>query len=343
MSASSGGGGIFLHHRTLTIDHTQVGGSTLTNFPVLVSLTLGAGKIQNVSCYDVILTSDSGGTAKVAWEPEASICNSTTGTFAAWVLISSISSSVDTVFYVFYDNVAIGSPQNTGSFSPANMWSAPGYLGVFHLPNGSILTANDSTANGFNGTLGATTHDPSATAGEIDGGALFAAASVQDISIPSGLDPTGTKTLSAWVYFTSHSGLQDFISLGGSAGNDGFAAWVFNNTILVTTHNSTADSKQSTVTPTDGTWHYFVATKTVQQATHIYWDGVDTTTADVIDHVGVPSNNYLGVYGDGISNPFNGALDEVRLFNGTLPAGWILAEYNNQKPSSSFLTLGAEI
>jgi hypothetical protein len=119
--------------------------------------------------------------------------------------------------------------------------------------------------------------------------------------------------------------------------------WIYSNTLLASARAATANSKQAAIPLTDGGWHYVVVTKTSQQITHIYYDGADVTTADVIDFVGVPGPNYLGVWGDGTSNAFNGGLDELRLFNGTLAAGWISAEYNNQKPSSTFLTVGGEI
>lgn len=79
--------------------------------------------------------------------------------------------SVDTVFYVFYNNTGISSAQNTGSFSPGTLWTNAGYLGVFHLPNGTTLTANDSTVATNNGTLHNT---PTAVAGQVDGAAQFA-------------------------------------------------------------------------------------------------------------------------------------------------------------------------
>jgi len=341
MPASSGGGGIFLHHRVLTIDHTQAGGSTLTNFPVLVSLTLGAGKIQNVNCYDVILTSDSGGAAKVAWDPEAGICNPATGMFAAWVLIPSISSSVDTVFYVFYDNVAIGSPQNTGSYSPATLWANAGYTGVYHLPNGSMLTANDSTTGGNNGTL---INSPAATAGQIDGAAAFVAASSQYISIPAGLDPTGTKTLSLWIKFSSISSTEVPLALDGTGtAADGIALLTESGKLIACSYNGNGNSQQAATSFSNGVWYHVVVQKTTQQVNKLYVNGADVTTADVTDHVATyTAGNMLGIH-PVMALGFDGALDEVRLFNGTLTAGWITAEYNNQKSGSTFVVVGAEI
>ena len=63
--------------RQLTVNGSQVGGSTLTNFGVLVNATLGGSRIQNSNCYDAIFTSDSGGTTLIPWEMEE--CTQGTG------------------------------------------------------------------------------------------------------------------------------------------------------------------------------------------------------------------------------------------------------------------------
>ncbi len=88
-SIAAGGSGSFLHSRSLTVDHTQVGGSGLTHFPAIVRATLGSSSVQNASCFDVIFTSDSGGTTKIPWEMET--CNQSTGVLVAWVDLATVS------------------------------------------------------------------------------------------------------------------------------------------------------------------------------------------------------------------------------------------------------------
>jgi hypothetical protein len=39
---------------------------------------------------------------------------------------------------------------------------------------------------------------------------------------------------------------------------------------------------------------------------------------------------------------YDGLVDEVRVSNVVRPSGWILADYNSQKPGSTFLTVGGE-
>ena len=133
--------------RSLTIDHTKVP-STQSNFTVLVSLTdpalktvANGGHVVNANGYDIGFYADSGGTTKLKWEVEK--YDGTTGNLIAWVKIPSVSSSIDTVFYLMYGDSSI----NTDQSDPPNTWDS-NFKGVWHLGNGSTLSLNDSTSNG---------------------------------------------------------------------------------------------------------------------------------------------------------------------------------------------------
>ena len=108
--------------RSMTIDHTKVP-STQSNFTVLVSLTdpalktvANGGHVANANGYDIGFYADSGGTTKLKWEVEK--YDGTTGNLIAWVKIPSVSSSIDTVFYLMYGDSAI----NTDQSDPPNTW-----------------------------------------------------------------------------------------------------------------------------------------------------------------------------------------------------------------------------
>ena len=95
----------------MTIDHTKVP-STQSNFTVLVSLTdpalktiANGGHVANANGFDIGFYADSGGTTKLKWEVEK--YDGTTGNLIAWVKIPSVSSTTDTVFYLFYGDPSI--------------------------------------------------------------------------------------------------------------------------------------------------------------------------------------------------------------------------------------------
>src|SRR5690606_31104823 len=79
-----------------------------------------------------------------------------------------LSSTVDTVIQVHADGTSSDYAAGATYGSEA-VWTE--YAGVWHLPNGTTLTANDSTSNGNDGTV----NSASATAGVIGGGASFGA------------------------------------------------------------------------------------------------------------------------------------------------------------------------
>ncbi|UCF61272.1 MAG: DUF2341 domain-containing protein, partial [Anaerolineaceae bacterium] len=134
--------------KMLTIDSTQVD-ANLTNYPVLVSLT-DADLIGNVQADggDLLFTT-SNGTTKLDHEIEKIV--PATGQIVAWVELDSISSSVDTDFYMYFDN-----PGATNQWNIAGTWDS-NYIGVWHLDesgNGTLNEFVDSTAYNNHGTGG---------------------------------------------------------------------------------------------------------------------------------------------------------------------------------------------
>jgi Concanavalin A-like lectin/glucanases superfamily/zinc-ribbon domain len=71
----------------------------------------------------------------------------TTGEIEMWVRIPTLSVSADIVIYMYYDNRMISSSQE----QKTGVWDS-NYQGVWHFPNGTTLSPNDSTSNGNNGT-----------------------------------------------------------------------------------------------------------------------------------------------------------------------------------------------
>jgi hypothetical protein len=360
-ASSGGGGGAYLHSHQITTDATQAGTADSTNFPITVSLNSGianigttlktvanGGHIQNTVTQvggvggtepaDAVFGTTSSCTTMVPWETE--FYDPVAGTWIVHVNNGTLSHTVNNVFFLCYDAAAVTTQQNVGSFSPANVWSNAGYTGVYHLPNGTTLSGLDSLGSN-NGTL---LNAPTAAAGQIDGAASFAGGSSQGITISSALSVSGTKTLTGWVNVVSISPAQFFWSFDGSVSNDGFAVFIESGVVIAVSAGSFASGKQASSGWTDNTWHYVVVEKTTAQINKIYLDGVDLTAADATDFVGnTTAGNAIAIGAGGGGLPFTGLVDETRLFNGTLSLSWITAEFNCQKTSSTFLTIGPEI
>jgi hypothetical protein len=316
----------------MTIDHTKVP-STQTNFTVLVNVTDPAlktvgngGHVANANGYDIGFYADSGGTTKLKWEVEK--YNGTTGNLIAWVKIPSVSSTTDTLFYLFYGDPSI----TTNQSDPLNTWDS-NFKAVYHLGNGTTLTATDSTG-GNNGTL---FNNPTATAGKINGAAHFVPTSSQAIGLANPGDfPIATAwTMETWI----------------KPSTDGNVALLW---------GATSNNGPHMVLPGNNTWRVG------------FWGGADVNGAGVdtsaFHHiVGTFDGSNLRLYKDGAliggpvaaspataSNPsavigsafgafyFNGDVDELRISSTNRPAGWITAEYNNQDSPGTFITMGGE-
>src|SRR3989304_1419364 len=87
--------------RKITIDQTDFD-STLTNYPLYVNMTLvDIGTDAQTDCDDFVFT-DSTNNTKLDHETET--CDSTANWAEFWVEVPSVSGSVDTAIYMYYDN-----------------------------------------------------------------------------------------------------------------------------------------------------------------------------------------------------------------------------------------------
>lgn len=335
------------YREKITIDHTKVGTVNNTDqidFPVLISTTEAAlkytgsgGHVGNADGTDILFTNADGITK---YNHEIETYTATTGGLIAWVRVSTISHTSDTLLYMYYGNAGASDQQNkTGT------WDG-NFKGVWHLPDGTNLTANDSTSNG-NGTL---VNTPTATAGQIDGGAHFVASSNQDITVSaiSSLGSAQKATLSGWAKRTTSS---DAVTWGQDPGNSqnrlNATVWTDGNVYFAAEAN---DSSYSSYALAGTGWHYIV----------LVYDGSQTGTARVIAYLdgvataltysGTPpaslgssvSTFYMG---NDISNiqTSNGNLDEVRLSLSVRSADWIATEYNNQSAPGTFFSVGSDM
>jgi hypothetical protein len=159
----------------LTIDHTKIDAS-LANFPVLVHLSPSSGlNSADVSSIFSMLGSNN---KKIAFTTSDGVtqCYAEIEKWDAanrqaylWVKVPSISSSVDTEMYLYFDNNHADNLDmvgNTGSTAAQNVWDS-GFVSVDHLAEvGSGVSGEfkDSTAKHHDGTG----HGSSGTPARID-------------------------------------------------------------------------------------------------------------------------------------------------------------------------------
>lgn len=330
----------WLYRKPITINHNFIASSTseaYTNFPVLVSLSSDANLAANASSTgaDILFTS-SNGTTKLPHQIETYA--SSTGALISWVNVPSLSTSTDTTLYMYYGNAAAASQQ-----AATSTWNS-GYKGVWHLPNGTVLAATDSTGN-LNGTVNGSV---SAVAGKIDGGASFPGTSANYISVGAITKPS-SFTINTWVNFQTYTqnGFSGIVWAG-----DGASAWgiaVQTSTMYARVSNaSTAqgvniDTLNSSNYPAG--WHYLTLTVDGSNIRY-YKDGsiVGSPTVQTVPNTGASDTLSIGRWGSytGSDSYFNGYIDDARVSNTVRSADWIKTEYNNQSATSTFYTVGSQ-
>ncbi len=325
------------YRQTITINHAQVA-ATMTNFPVLISISDSyLASYAQSNGHDIVFTDASGN--KLNHQIER--YNATTGGLTAWVQVPSLSSTTDTILYMYYGNPSASNQQN-----PSGVWDS-NYLMVLHLSEASG-TQFDSTPNGNNGvSYGGVVQG---AAGQIDGGDKFANPPgneyVQGTS--SSLSLSDTYTVSMWFNATSLPAYQCLLETGVLA-NRVTMLWLQSgsNAIAIGHSPSTHYIMSTGVTVSTGQWHFveFSFNYSASPQAVLYFDGAQVSLVNSNGNGHTPTTP--GTYRVGADlqysagYTFNGAIDEARISNTVRSSAWVSTEYKNQKTPSSFYTVGA--
>lgn len=325
---------------SLTINHTLCGATDSSNFTTLVSFTASqladtghGGFVQHTATRngitvptDVIFTTDSAGTSLMKWDIVS--WDNTSGAIIAWVLQTTLSASIDGLFYIFVGNSGIttwqGGNQGTAYDSATKVWA--------HYTNGSVLNVLDWT-NNFIGT----NHGATAATGTIDGCAAFNQSS-NYVSYASMSLGTSSVTLSAWVKTTSSGNNQMIIE--HSNVNSAYACFFEGGNIKL--RGASGTDNISLTAPTATVWHLLHFTLAPGPSSRYYMDGsnVGGTSSAGSNLVDANSNLNIGSF-DGAGYFFGGNIQEAKVANVIRNADWITAEWNSQNTPATFITVGS--
>ncbi len=339
-----------IYHRSLTIDYTLCGGSDCHDFPVLVSIThatlrtvANGGHVCRNDGYDILFFKDPGEIYELNWEIES--YDGFSGVLVAWLKLSTISSSSDTIFYMRYGETSITTFHGGASGSVWNSY----YRAVYHL--GSSLTA-DATTNAL--TLTNHNHVNQAD-GKIGGGAMFSSGSFQSMTrdSPTGL-PVGTaeRSMTCWFKMGANQA-HEFLGYGNNVGIGTYTRFSFFYTGSDVLCLEVSGSSAGFAWIYDTNWHKITAVlpagaNNLDQVL-IYFDGVlQTVVSSSAVLVTTNTQLALGQIPEYLLDSFyTGMLDEVRIMNTGITADWEKTEYNNQNDpgnigTGGFITYGDE-
>ncbi len=302
------------------------------------------GHVQSSSGYDIIFRA-SNGEDQLYHEIES--YSGSAGTLVAWVKVPTVSGTTNTSIYMYYGNQCITSaPPSTFT---TQVWDTK-FKGVWHLKEGTGVTAADSTSNGNSAVP--TGANPTTSAGQIGAALTFnnvlarlVVAAAASLDLTSAITPNWT--MSAWINPASLPGKwQTIYSYGTSR-----ATMNLSKDTAGKNENWTNDANKlnSNTAVTLNAWNYVTISRT-PTTTSFYLNGsadgsgatpAAVTTSGQISHIG--SINGIA------DEQFVGLIDEMRVSSVASSACWIGTEYNNQKwpnktesGTSGFVTIGAE-
>jgi len=347
--------GNWLYRKQITIKSSEVTGGPHSNFPVLISRTTDtelAADARNDG-YDILFTS-SDEVTKIAHEREK--FDGGTGELVAWVKVGSVSSSGNTVIYMYYGNPSAGDQQLVAP-TKSDVWSD--YVGAWHLHD----DFEDSTSNNNDGI---NTGSTDAT-GQIADGQSFNGTGNYIQTTSSELKTANSFTISTWfktdaLDYAHHILWQGEVSGNGWGSDDEMHLSIGECIVapcdqgnrlsfFLGTDGSdiTADVIALGTDFTDTTNRNFVAVTVSNLSTspsaELFLNGVSVSTDtgttaytgrtlwDTALRIGRPGSS---------SRYWDGLIDEVRISNIVRSADWIATEYNNQNNSANFVIVGSQ-
>lgn len=351
---SAGGGGTgpddTTHYVEVTVASSQVA-SNLTDFPVYVDLSdLPAAFHSRVRSDggDIRVTKPDG-TTQLPREVVAIDTGASTGElhFKA----DSLSSSVDTVFRIYYGNASATEPAVTATYGRNAVWAD--YAAVYHgddlvdaTGNGNALTASGTAAAGDTG-------------GKIGDAFSLPGSDNNYLQAASISGPTDSPvTVQAWFRPDTSTGngqgivsIQDLeaganstwlrLNWQDNAASDPLRAQAGDE---VAGSTNTAD----TIAATASAWNFGVATADADGDAQVFLDGGNKASASAASvDIATLSHIIIGQWWTDASGaeyvqPFDGLIDEVRVRASVLADDWIAAEYTNQNTPGTFYSVGSE-
>jgi hypothetical protein len=202
----------------------------------------------------------------------------------------------------------------------------PDLVAWWQFDEGSGTTATDASGHGNDGTL---TNNPIWSTGQIGGALDFDGDDYVEAAYDTSLDITGPITISAWVY-PRVSG-TDMVFLQNS---DQYVLWVRsdNQVRFADTHGNFVDTAANALTL--NTWNHVVGifrgtSGTTVDLTNaeIYINGI--SVGDHVNGTWDPTTLYSVTIGQGSGTwaPFDGQLDDVRIYKRALSPNEVKAIY----------------
>ena len=331
------------YRKQITIDHTKVSNTSQSNFAVLISridpaleYTANGGHVGESDGGDILFTS-SDGTTKLSHEIEKYVPS--TGELVAWVKVPTLSTTADTIIYMYY-----GNPSCADQWNINGTWDST-FNGIWHLkedPSGTAPQMKDSTANGNNGTSDVSMTGANQVAGKIDGSLSFNGTSNYVQANDSASLRIGSAiTVSAWIYPYSVAAGSHRIISKWTPGNQEYILYLSGAQIGVGVKTGSGVTTGANLVA--NTWYHIEMVWSGSTTIAVYKNGTFLQNVTITTGTtGTSGPLVLAKHGSTSSEYFNGIIDECRVSMTSRSADWIKTEYNNQNSPSTFYSAGTE-
>jgi len=211
----------------------------------------------------------------------------------------------------------------TGTGGTTGSDGGSGLVGYWKFDDENGIVAVDSSGTGNNGTL---INGPAWTTGKVGGALSFDGVDdyvdASDTNLPIG---NSSATLSAWIK-TTQTGEIYYLGWGTRSYFSEIVLGMLNNNLTV---ESFGGSDEGNAVINDGNWHHVVGVWNGGSDVVEYVDGVEQTLTSWLGSINIISSGHLNI-GRLINSGyyFNGAIDEVRVYNRALSAAEVSAIFN---------------
>jgi len=251
-----------------------------------------------------------------------------------WVKIPSVSSTTNTIFYMYY-----GKSDASNGADVANVWNS-NFKAVWHKKDATSSTIADATSNGINGTKKAI-NEPVQTEGLI-GNAQSYDGNNDYISLGTGLFELGTGDLSitAWIKMTQQAS-NNVIIAKHSGSWPGFSLQIASNgRIRFEVQSGSPGWFDSNALLDTGQW-YHIASVRNSGIGRIYINGVLDNSGNLPGNINnVSAITTISRYATVDDHYFHGIIDELRFSNTGHSQAWVKADYHSG--NNSLIGYGSE-
>lgn len=314
------------YRKAITVTVTT-NASDITNLQTLLTVdanALGSSKLQT-NCQDLRFTNANG----KLLDYYIDTCTNSTAASKVWVMLDLVPKNTTTyTVYMYYGNPTAAAATNAGKFD--NVVGLKGYWSM--NDGGASATATDSSISANNGTLSATPAGSNTTAT-----AMWTQGATGKYAASLGFDGTddyvsaaastalinqSAGTLSMWVNPTSFSNnsTPTMFDVGGFY-------WLVSNSSGVLSWYGGNSSPLTGPTISTSSWTHVVVTWGNSER-KIYINGSAVASDTTVANNAPGATAGIGARNNG-STPYNGLIDDVKVYNTARTATQIAADYAN--------------